>query len=608
MRAGGGLVVLGEEEHDKYANNLNALLGRFGIAIANDAISDYEHCDAAPHWVLADLAAAARATASTCSPACTAPASTAPAGWSSRTARSRSRAARRRRRRPARRCSRPPSTARDASSSRPTPTSSATTASRATTTRTCGATSSCGPPAAPSAGRRAQPASPAAADPHWPRAARRRRAHPRLPARRRLGRPRRARPRRARARRRAGDRRRPRPGGALPAPARLPRGARRRPRRLGAGGFERPDFGASLDAFHPELQREDGIEHLAVFPMYKQNGSRDKVLEALDRPRAVAGVARAARSRALREPEVRAGRGSSARRPATTASARRSSRRRSRSRARRRTTSARSSATARRSASAARSPPPRACSRSSCRPTRPRSSPPRTLSEQTFALWDLIHDRAHSHGDLPFDPFMIRRRMPYWMYSLEELRCDLSAFASSVALEREGFGFARNVQYAILLDRMLRFPITGERVRNYDGLAGQLLFAHLHRAGHVHWTDNRLTIDWATVGDGVEALRQSIAGLYREGIDRTQLAALERRPRPRRGVRRRRRRARRGRPSAARSPTATSRARGSTRCATTSSRCRSSFSRCAPRWPTCSRRARAWPPDRGIAPGFCPTA
>ena len=38
------------------------------------------------------------------------------------------------------------------------------------------------------------------------------------------------------------------------------------------------------------------------------------------------------------------------------------------------------------------------------------------LAQSTFVLWDLIHDRTHSHGDLPFDPFMIKQRMPYWMY------------------------------------------------------------------------------------------------------------------------------------------------------------------------------------------------
>ncbi len=51
-------------------------------------------------------------------------------------------------------------------------------------------------------------------------------------------------------------------------------------------------------------------------------------------------------------------------------------------------------------------------------------------------MWDLIHDRTHMRGDLPFDPFMIKQRMPYFLYSLEELRCDLTAFREAVKLER----------------------------------------------------------------------------------------------------------------------------------------------------------------------------
>ncbi|CAA9509669.1 MAG: FIG01122858: hypothetical protein, partial [uncultured Solirubrobacteraceae bacterium] len=146
------------------------------------------------------------------------------------------------------------------------------------------------------------------------------------------------------------------------------------------------------------------------------------------------------------------------------------------------------------------------------------------LSEQAFMLWDLVHDRTHSHGDLPFDPFMIRQRSPYWMYALEELRCDLTAFGEAVALEREGFAFARHVQYAILFDRLFRFPITGTRVRNYDGLGGQLLFAYLHKHGFVHWTDNQLTVEWERVADGVQALREAVQELYRAGIDRSKVA------------------------------------------------------------------------------------
>jgi hypothetical protein len=146
------------------------------------------------------------------------------------------------------------------------------------------------------------------------------------------------------------------------------------------------------------------------------------------------------------------------------------------------------------------------------------------LSRDAYVTWDLIHDRTHMHGDLPFDPFMIRQRSPYWMYSLEELRCDLTAFGEAVRLEREGFAFARYVQYAILFDRLFRFPLTGTRVRNYDGLGGQLLFAFLHREGHLHWTDNRLSIDWHRLADGVGALHARVQDLYHSGIDRSKLA------------------------------------------------------------------------------------
>src|SRR5438552_4662071 len=36
VRDGGGLIVLGETEQDKYGNNLNELLARFGLHLEND--------------------------------------------------------------------------------------------------------------------------------------------------------------------------------------------------------------------------------------------------------------------------------------------------------------------------------------------------------------------------------------------------------------------------------------------------------------------------------------------------------------------------------------------------------------------------------------------
>jgi hypothetical protein len=109
------------------------------------------------------------------------------------------------------------------------------------------------------------------------------------------------------------------------------------------------------------------------------------------------------------------------------------------------------------------------------------------------------------------------------MYALEELRCDLTTFVTAVELEREGLSLARHVRYAILFDRLFRFPITGSRVRNYDGLGGQLLFAFLHQEGYLHWTDNRLTIDWDRLAEGVGRLHELVQQLYHSGIDRSKL-------------------------------------------------------------------------------------
>ncbi|HWF72156.1 MAG TPA: DUF6421 family protein [Solirubrobacteraceae bacterium] len=287
--------------------------------------------------------------------------------------------------------------------------------------------------------------------------------------------------------------------------------------------FPRPDFTKALASFRPEQHRQNGIEHLVVLPMYKQNASRATCFEAL-----IVGVpwpdwvAELERTRygnakfvpvelvdytrgydsecAVLFPETVAVKD----RPVNNFGA---------------IFCDREAERFRRVVGAAAEllrvnlPPDAACLL---------TSP--ALSRDAYVLWDLIHDRNHSHGELPFDPFMIRQRAPYWMYALEELRCDLIAFDEAVGLQATGFAFARHVQYAILFDRLLRFPITGPRVRNYDGLGGQLLFAHLHRHGHVHWTDNRLTVEWGTVADGVAALRQEVLGLYRAGIDRSKLA------------------------------------------------------------------------------------
>lgn len=148
------------------------------------------------------------------------------------------------------------------------------------------------------------------------------------------------------------------------------------------------------------------------------------------------------------------------------------------------------------------------------------------LAEKTFVMWDLIHDQTHMRGDLPFDPFMIKQRMPFFLYGLEELRCDLTAFRECVKISLDETAnptarkHAQLVQYGVLFDRIFRFPLTGSRVRNYDGVAGQLLFAWLHQRRVINWTDTALAIDWDNLPAAVIELSDAINDLYWRSIDR----------------------------------------------------------------------------------------
>ncbi len=283
------------------------------------------------------------------------------------------------------------------------------------------------------------------------------------------------------------------------------------------GGCGKPDFRASLDLFRPDLMRRDGVEHLVVFPLYTPNGSPDTRFEALitrtpwpdfvDRierelydnakfvpVQLVANTAGYDSECAVLFPETV----SVAERPTNHFGGIFCDRESTRYR--------RSTLRATEVLRIDLPPDARALASSA------------DLALETYILWDMIHDRWHSHGDLPFDPFMIRQRLPYWMYSLEELRVDLATYGTAGELV-ETFPFARYIQYAILFDRLLRFPITGKRVRNYDGLGGQLLFGFLHDKGVVQWTDNRLVVDWDNVETAVGELREMVEELYRRGID-----------------------------------------------------------------------------------------
>ncbi|WP_309055653.1 DUF6421 family protein [Streptomyces sp.] len=294
-------------------------------------------------------------------------------------------------------------------------------------------------------------------------------------------------------------------------------------RKWAESGFAVPDFLDSLLAFQPAAGRADGLQHLVLFPMYTQNGNPDRNLEAVVLrmvwPEWLAELERTRYDNPLfcgiTFEDFTSGYDTH-------------------------------SAVLFPETIAVREAPERFtwggifCDREAARFRKVTEAAVDILGldlpediaamlddqqrcEQAFVLWDMVHDRTHSHGDLPFDPFMIKQRQPFWMYGLEELRCDLTAFKEAVKLEAEGNTHGRDVQYAVLFDRMFRFPVSGDRNRNYDGLGGQLLFAYLHQHDVVRWTDNTLKIDWKRAPQVTNQLCAEIETLYREGIDRPKL-------------------------------------------------------------------------------------
>jgi hypothetical protein len=295
------------------------------------------------------------------------------------------------------------------------------------------------------------------------------------------------------------------------------------------GGFAEPDFLASILAFAPADQRVDGVRHLVVFPMYTQNGSTNRFVEAvlveLMWPEFISELEAGDYGNKLFLPlrfiDFTPGydTNSAVLFPETVAM---------------REVPAFSWGAIFQDREAARFAVVTKAAAEITGLELPADAEElltnQKLAEETFIMWDLIHDRTHMSGDLPFDPFMIKQRMPFFLYGLEELRCDLTAFRECVKIERGGSAnpetrqHARLVQYAVVFDRIFRFSMTGSRVRNYDAVAAQLLFAWMHQHGVLHWTNNKLSIDWAALPDVVVQLGDAIDELYWRSIDRPKIA------------------------------------------------------------------------------------
>lgn len=141
------------------------------------------------------------------------------------------------------------------------------------------------------------------------------------------------------------------------------------------------------------------------------------------------------------------------------------------------------------------------------------------LIENAFSLWDLIHDTTHQRGPLPRVLFKEKGRRPYWMHALEELRVDLGSWVGAYDLYK-GSGVVRGlyVCWCVVFDRIFRFPITGERVKNYDSLAGQILTNALLDNQAMIWENGILSFDWNATDVAVRKLQGEIGEFERQAV------------------------------------------------------------------------------------------
>lgn len=99
------------------------------------------------------------------------------------------------------------------------------------------------------------------------------------------------------------------------------------------------------------------------------------------------------------------------------------------------------------------------------------------------------------------------------MYALEELRVDLGSWLGADELycnSEQVMGLYTS--WAVLFYRVFRFPITGDRGKNYDGLAGQILTNALFKGKALMWESGILSFTW-------EAIRPIVERLYKEISD-----------------------------------------------------------------------------------------
>lgn len=108
------------------------------------------------------------------------------------------------------------------------------------------------------------------------------------------------------------------------------------------------------------------------------------------------------------------------------------------------------------------------------------------------AIWGYLHDRSHYLGAWPLDEH-IALKMNWFVGVLEEIKVDAK---TALACVHHDIPFGEEQLVMIVLERVFRYPLADDAVRNFDSGTGVFLYSWLREAGAItDAPDGRLDLD-----------------------------------------------------------------------------------------------------------------
>ncbi|MEU2560391.1 DUF6421 family protein [Streptomyces longispororuber] len=130
---------------------------------------------------------------------------------------------------------------------------------------------------------------------------------------------------------------------------------------------------------------------------------------------------------------------------------------------------------------------------------------------QARAVWGYLHDYFHHQGRWPLDRH-IKLKMNWFIGLLEELKVDARTALACHA--DEAVPYPDEQIAMILLERMFRYPLDADAVRNFDAGTGVFLYSWLReRRALRDGRDGLLRLDHDRVLDGLRELVDTIEGM-----------------------------------------------------------------------------------------------